>query len=328
MTNPTEARSGTSAGRFDGTATAGENPAASILTRDEFKRELSVMEGHAAEWGRILDHDFELRRQLAAAQGEFARLMTERNEARAERDAAVDELHFKGYRPCDIPACNCPHWHGGQANQRLDEIFEAVAGEQPPGQMRPALHVVREVLAERDQLRAQAERLREVCYHVELERDGLRAHALRLEDTLRDHDCKTGQRPLVLSIARNMMNKRYGDVMVALTAERDALVARVKWLEGQLADTERVHNYEYVAAEQRLCRANDMLRRIEWLCNEGHRQGAPRAASEDILEELGLYFAKHQRAESKDRLAQLREAQARSASRFEASEDFDYSGKK
>lgn len=33
-------------------------------------------------------------------------------------------LDSKGYRRCDIDACNCPFWHGGKLEERLDEVDE------------------------------------------------------------------------------------------------------------------------------------------------------------------------------------------------------------
>jgi len=31
-------------------------------------------------------------------------------------------IHSRGYRRCDIAACNCGSWHGGHAEDRLSEI--------------------------------------------------------------------------------------------------------------------------------------------------------------------------------------------------------------
>lgn len=59
-----------------------------ILSRDEFKRELSVMEGHAAEWGRIIDHDYAQRAEIAA--------LKERAE-RAEKRVANLEWALRQY---------------------------------------------------------------------------------------------------------------------------------------------------------------------------------------------------------------------------------------
>lgn len=43
-------------------------------------------------------------------------------ELEAENDKALDFISSRGYRRCDIPACNCGSWHGGHAMDRLDEI--------------------------------------------------------------------------------------------------------------------------------------------------------------------------------------------------------------
>jgi hypothetical protein len=46
--------------------------------------------------------------------------------AEKERDDLRDTLIRKGYRYCDIAACNCGGWHQGNAERRLDEIKEAI----------------------------------------------------------------------------------------------------------------------------------------------------------------------------------------------------------
>lgn len=57
--------------------------------------------------------------------------------SRAEMAATIADLHQKieraewflakeGYHRCDIPACNCPYWHGSHAGRRLAEIHEAL----------------------------------------------------------------------------------------------------------------------------------------------------------------------------------------------------------
>ena len=49
-------------------------------------------------------------------------------EALAARLAEVEKfLERQGYRRCDIPACNCPFWHGGHANERLREVSDLLA---------------------------------------------------------------------------------------------------------------------------------------------------------------------------------------------------------
>jgi streptomycin 6-kinase len=53
-------------------------------------------------------------------------LATVAAEARAEEREAVAFLERRGYRRCDIAACNCGAWHGGDAEQRLAEIREAL----------------------------------------------------------------------------------------------------------------------------------------------------------------------------------------------------------
>ena len=43
-------------------------------------------------------------------------------------DDLEDFLVRRGYRPCDIPACNCGSYHGGHAEERLHEIYDALGG--------------------------------------------------------------------------------------------------------------------------------------------------------------------------------------------------------
>jgi hypothetical protein len=40
--------------------------------------------------------------------------------ARAEK--AEWFINAEGYRRCDVPACNCPYWHGGHWQARYDEL--------------------------------------------------------------------------------------------------------------------------------------------------------------------------------------------------------------
>lgn len=46
---------------------------------------------------------------------------------------ALQFLDMQGYRRCNIGACNCPYWHGGNAGDRLQEIHEVLsdAGLEP-----------------------------------------------------------------------------------------------------------------------------------------------------------------------------------------------------
>ena len=44
----------------------------------------------------------------------------------AEIAAAQEFIADRGYRRCDIPACNCTRWHGGHMEERFREIAEAV----------------------------------------------------------------------------------------------------------------------------------------------------------------------------------------------------------
>lgn len=52
--------------------------------------------------------------------------MTEPPAVEAEPREALTFLERRGYRRCDIMACNCNSWHGGHAEQRLGEIEDAL----------------------------------------------------------------------------------------------------------------------------------------------------------------------------------------------------------
>lgn len=47
-------------------------------------------------------------------------------EEKAARERDHDWIARRGYRRCDIPACNCGMWHGGNVEARLDEIKDAL----------------------------------------------------------------------------------------------------------------------------------------------------------------------------------------------------------
>lgn len=55
-------------------------------------------------------------------------------------------IKSQGYRKCDIAACNCPYWHGGNAGERLREIHELLdeAGLNP--YQKTAIVVIKELL--------------------------------------------------------------------------------------------------------------------------------------------------------------------------------------
>lgn len=45
---------------------------------------------------------------------------------RAKCERLEDFLGRRGFRRCDIPACNCNFFHGGHADTRLREIYDAL----------------------------------------------------------------------------------------------------------------------------------------------------------------------------------------------------------
>lgn len=61
---------------------------------------------------------------LDAARAELAALRSGFDEAVAGARKRADFMDRRGYRRCDIPACNCGSWHGGNAEDRLREICD------------------------------------------------------------------------------------------------------------------------------------------------------------------------------------------------------------
>lgn len=52
--------------------------------------------------------------------------MTQERERFENGERALDFLERRGYRRCDMPACNCNSWHQGHAEARLAEIRDAL----------------------------------------------------------------------------------------------------------------------------------------------------------------------------------------------------------
>lgn len=53
---------------------------------------------------------------------DLAEFYDDGDELRARREFMVG----RGYRFCNIPACNCNSWHGGHSEQRLNEIEDVI----------------------------------------------------------------------------------------------------------------------------------------------------------------------------------------------------------
>lgn len=70
-------------------------------------------------------------------------------------ERALQFLEMQGYRRCNIPACNCPFWHGGNASERLTEIHTILeqAGLEP--HRKTAIVVVEELIKERESFASQ-----------------------------------------------------------------------------------------------------------------------------------------------------------------------------
>lgn len=58
----------------------------------------------------------------------LAAMVVDLRERNATLEKARDFLHSRGYHPCDIPACNCGSFHGGNADARLMEIADYIHG--------------------------------------------------------------------------------------------------------------------------------------------------------------------------------------------------------
>lgn len=103
-----------------------------------------------------------LRREVTA-NGQDAADAIEKLSAEVERRA--DFMARAGYRPCDIPACNCDSWHGGHANERLRELRDELDTNGTT------------ILGAVQKLKAEVERLKQ-------ERDEARETVARLQETL------------------------------------------------------------------------------------------------------------------------------------------------
>ena len=57
---------------------------------------------------------------------EIERLRASEWEYKERAENAESFIGHRGYRRCDIPACNCGSWHGGDMEQRFDELHDAI----------------------------------------------------------------------------------------------------------------------------------------------------------------------------------------------------------
>lgn len=76
----------------------------------------------------IAEHNSSLRRRVRKLEEEAAEArgaqIVDQNAIRIQREraeAAEDFILREGYRPCDVPACNCRSWHRGEARLSQEE---------------------------------------------------------------------------------------------------------------------------------------------------------------------------------------------------------------
>jgi hypothetical protein len=86
-----------------------------------------------ADFAAMCDEFKALRKQYDNLVSEYDCLETEKETLEDEFTDQQSELRklrnflsMEGYRRCDIPACNCGLYHGGNAMRRLTEVREAL----------------------------------------------------------------------------------------------------------------------------------------------------------------------------------------------------------
>ena len=110
--------------------------------------------------------DLEVTKERDALREQVRVLTLERDRQHAELDKRQNFMQRRGYVQCDIPACNCPYWHGGHAERRLDEIADALGSRWWDQTVRlfnvngqTVLQAVEQLACERDALREQVRAL-------------------------------------------------------------------------------------------------------------------------------------------------------------------------
>lgn len=98
------------------------------------------------------------------------KLIAERDALRAENAELADVLRRSGFRRCDVPACNCGSWHHRFGlPERMAEIADALADAGHPlsnSNGNRSLNALSELVAERNALRAEVERLQTTISRV------------------------------------------------------------------------------------------------------------------------------------------------------------------
>lgn len=69
---------------------------------------------------------------------------------REDGKRALQFLQMQGFRRCDIAACNCPYWHGGNASERLTEIHEVLSEAGLKPYEKTAIVAIKELVAIRE----------------------------------------------------------------------------------------------------------------------------------------------------------------------------------
>jgi hypothetical protein len=134
-----------------------ESIAEVVRERDEARAALEAL----PKWGDYgwRDAAASVAAKLREDASQIAALMSERDEARRERDRHATALYAAGFTPCDSAACNCGGWHGGHAEglrvrlRHVAQMLIAAVGAGGPMDAEAAAEKAVAAVMERDRLR-------------------------------------------------------------------------------------------------------------------------------------------------------------------------------
>ncbi len=104
------------------------------------------------------DQREELERYRNASVYKLLAPRSEVDHLRKELRHALGFIEMQGYRRCDIPACNCPYWHGGNADERLRELSDELGDLTQGTTILGAVQALREKLQQAEAARHAAEK--------------------------------------------------------------------------------------------------------------------------------------------------------------------------